>query len=320
MNSTYLIDEYVKTEPGQPFRLFPFGDVVKGGRKHTITPELARRFRLPHYKPAIKLGSHRDETPAGGHIIGLEVRDDGLYAIPEVTPKGAAAIADGNFRYNSPEVIWEDAGLEDPKTGNIIEGPLIVGAALLHDPHLGETTALYSVDKSVPKENPMTDEYVQVDKGLWATIQERLFKSAPEDAPQPEPAPVVETDEFEAMAQERDEYKAKLDALVAEQERARKVQSFVTELDNTEFADDTEVAEKLAELSEEQAEWALEKFRALSARIESDLTREIGDDTPAPANDRDALDIAIKAKAKEAGVDYNAAMTLVREEQPELFQ
>src|SRR5574342_495432 len=95
METTLLIDDYVATRPGQPYRLFPFGKIVKNGKTREITPEFASQFKLPHFKPAIKLGSHEDTTPAGGHIIGLEVRDDGLYDVPELNEKGEQALADG---------------------------------------------------------------------------------------------------------------------------------------------------------------------------------------------------------------------------------
>ena len=144
--SDYLIDVFATVKPGVAYRLFPFGVIVKNGVKREITPEYARRFRLPHFKPPIKLGSHADTTPAGGFIVGLEVRDDGLYAIPEHTEQGAAVLADGSYRYHSPEVIWEGGGLENPADGEEIAGPLIVGDALLHTPHLGEAAALYNVE------------------------------------------------------------------------------------------------------------------------------------------------------------------------------
>ena len=60
----YAITELVTVRPGEPFRLLPFGRLVKGGRSWDITPEFARRFQLPHFKPPIKMGSHSDETPA----------------------------------------------------------------------------------------------------------------------------------------------------------------------------------------------------------------------------------------------------------------
>ena len=136
-------EKYVHTEAGEPFRIFPFGEIFKDGEMREVTSEMASSFTLPHFKPPIKLGSHVDTTPAGGHIMALEVRDDGLYAVPEYTEKGNKSIKEGDYRYNSPEIIWADKAIEDPETGDWIPGPMIVGVALLHEPHLGEATALY---------------------------------------------------------------------------------------------------------------------------------------------------------------------------------
>jgi len=141
----YFSDNYLTIQPGEPFRLLPVGKLVKDGKVRTLTRELLAKFKLPHFKPAIKLGSHADETRAGGHITGLEVRDDGLYAIPEFTDEGRAALERGDYRYHSPEIIW-DGAFEDPETGADIDGPLVVGTAMLHMPHLGERASLYSVE------------------------------------------------------------------------------------------------------------------------------------------------------------------------------
>ena len=113
-DTTYLLDNYVATKAGQAYRLFPFGKIVKNGKTREITPETASQFRLPHFKPAIKLGSHDDPTPAGGFIVALEVRDDGLYAIPEWNEVGDKAMQDGAYRYHSPEIIWGDGAIENP--------------------------------------------------------------------------------------------------------------------------------------------------------------------------------------------------------------
>ena len=89
----YAITELVAVRPGEPFRLLPFGRLVKGGRSWDITPEFARRFQLPHFKPPIKMGSHRDETPAVlrlrlaggavgrgniGAVVGVEFGEGGV--------------------------------------------------------------------------------------------------------------------------------------------------------------------------------------------------------------------------------------------------
>src|SRR5512139_4007279 len=151
MDTTYLIDNYVTTNQGPAYRLFPFGVIYKNGKRREITPEYAAQFKLPHFRPAVKLGSHEDTTPAGGFIVALEVRDDGLYAVPEWNEKGETAMQDGAYRYHSPEVLWDDGAIENPADGSLITGPLILGDALLHMPHLGEATALYSIE-------PITEE------------------------------------------------------------------------------------------------------------------------------------------------------------------
>jgi len=150
------VDDYVTLKGGKPFRLLPFGTIYKNGIKRVITPEIAKTFKIPHFKPAIKLGAHEETTPAGGSVIGLEVLENvikpGLYAIPEYTDKGQKAVDEGDYRYQSPEVMWE-GGYEDPRTGEITAGPMIVGVALLHNPHLGEEAALFQSEVTTMTEN-----------------------------------------------------------------------------------------------------------------------------------------------------------------------
>ena len=189
-DSIYLVDEFVNVSDGDAIRLFPFGRIIKGGEEHLFTPELAAKFRLPHFRPPIKLGSHEDSTPGGGTLNRLEVRDDGLYGWPELTEKGVKAIQEGDYRYQSPEVIWEDGGLEDPTSGDLITGPLIVGMALLHTPHLGEPAALYSVEPIQTGEVNMTLETVEVPQKWYEGILD--FFSTKEKEPEAEPAQVEE--------------------------------------------------------------------------------------------------------------------------------
>ena len=305
MESTFLLDDYAATRPGEPYRLFPYGTIIKNGKKREITPDLARLFRLPHFKPPMKLGSHEDTTPAGGHILALEVRDDGLYAIPELTDKGAQAISAGDYRYHSPEVIWGGGGYEDPTTGDIIEGPLIVGDALLHTPHLGEATALYSVQ---------TTEVQQMDEAKELGIFERfvayLDARKPVETPEPEKAPEVDPEQFAAVQVERDNLKAEIDKIKAEREHAARVDEFAAKLKDTKVGDG---AAMLASMTDQQATWVLEQFSALSAQVnESALTGELGSSGDGPdTNPVDALNAAIKSKMAEAKVDYAAAIKMV---------
>jgi hypothetical protein len=320
LESTYLLDDYVVTTPGEPFRLFPFGKLVKGGETHDLTPDYARRFKLPHFKPPIKRGGHGDTTPAGGHIVGLEVREDGLYAIPEWNEPGIKAVTDGDYRYQSPEVIWDEGPVyEDPTTGEYIHGPLIVGDALLHTPHLGEAAALYSVEP-ITKEEIMTDnvELVEVPKKGYEGILQ-FFSAKPHDPePEPDPKPAVEIEAFDALAKERDEYKAELDRLQAEADKKARVDKFTAAVAETKA--NAELVEILAGLPDETADRIIQEFKALSAQIdESKLTGELGTSGDAPADPAEALNKAVAAKMEALKIsDWNQALRLVVIENPEL--
>ena len=318
----YAITEYLAVAPGEPFRLLPFGTLVKNGRRRDITPEVARAFRLPHFRPAIKLGSHADTTPAGGHIVGLEVRDDGLYAVPEFNDEGAAALARGAYRYHSPEIVW-DGGMEDPRTGAMQQGPLIVGDALLHTPHLGEAAALYAAEVSKGAMS-MSNDTVTVPVS-WL---DRLLGRVPDEPPAPTPGPqpvalsaAPQADELSAVLAERNDLAAKIATMEAERTRAARVQHFDAELDGTPLADDAELPAVLADLPEATAAELLRKFKALAAQIQlSALTGDVGSEGQAVTGDPTAaLDAAIRAEMTKNKTDYSAALTALMAAQPELF-
>jgi phage I-like protein len=328
-DSIYLIDNFVATAPGEPYRLLPFGTITKAGKTHVIDRAMAEKFKLPHFKPPIKLGSHDEVTPSGGSIVGLEVRDDGLYAVPELTEKGAQALTDGDYRYHSPEVLWEGTGIEDATTGKIIRGPLIVGDALLHVPALGEQAALYSVEP-ILKEEQMTDETVSVPKAIWEKFTAWLDKLTedPEPVVTP-PAPVTESDEFKAVLVERDQAKSELETLKAEAARKEQFGALVTQLQDTskfgsmyvELKTAEEAATVMSGMTEEQRAWCMRNFSAQAALInEGKVFGEIGSDGAGASGDPvTALNAAIEARMAEKSVDYNAALSMLQTEKPELF-
>ena len=334
--SMYLIDEYIAVQPGEPYRLFPFGRLVKNGKVRDITPEYARTFRLPHFRPPIKLGSHKETTPAGGFITGLEVREDGLYANVEWNDKGDQAVKDGAYRYQSPEVIWDDSGLEDPKTGEMIPGPMILGDALLHTPHLGEDAALYTIEQIMPVPQAKGDDDVMADeleekKGVINRLTAWLFPR-PAEPEEPEPQPTVE--ELEAakaeatrLEAEAKQKQAELDKLQAEQAHKERVDSFAAQV--KEFGIEDKAGEMLAALSDEAAGWFITQFSALHEQIKLNdrLTEEIGSEKTVPTDQmskQEQLNAAIMAKAKEINPDkpmaaYSAALAMLAVEKPELF-
>lgn len=350
-STTYLLDNFVTMRPGEPYRLFPFGKVVKGGKTRNITPELARRFRLPHWKPAIKLGSHREETPAGGHILSLEVREDGLWAIPEINDKGTAALNEGAYRYHSPEVIWEDGTLENPQTGERTEGPFIVGDALLHNPHLGEAAALYSVEPIGVgiKENAMTDS-VSIPSSLADRFNSWLdgvinresqppqpSNQEPQASPEPSEQYTALTSQLQATQAQLEQFRAEAETLRAENERQTRLTSLSAVVTNTDlyganFAGDASrtAAQHLDSMNEEAREWVLQSFRSMyavakqgAASLQSDIGAEGEPEGTRYETVADEFNALAMRKIKEAAdrgmeINYTAAVQMVTAERPDL--
>lgn len=318
----YVLDEFKPTVvAGDSFRLLPLGTLVKNGKKREITRALLEQFRLPHFRPPIKLGSHKDESPAGGFIVGLEVREDGLYALTELNESGAQAFAQGAYRYHSPEIIWE-GGLEDPATGNLIEGPLIVGDALLHTPHLGEAAALYSVTQLEMEDETMTEQTVTVP----LTWFDKLLGKQPEPAPEPQPAPQEPREDYAAqmaaIQAERDEYAARVAEMEAKARHGERVAKFAAELKDTPLNDDGEVHDLLAGLPDEKANKLARRFKSLAEAVRvSNLTADIGNGgADENADPIQAFDAAVRAKMAESKTDYGTAVKTVISEQPGLFR
>lgn len=342
-----IIDNFVSTQPGQPYRLLPFGPIKRatGGPERNVTPELASRFKLPHFQPPIKLGSHADDAPAGGHMKSLFVvgdgncplcvsgkcKEHGLWVNPEMTERGAKSVGDGDYKYHSPEIIWPGGGIEDATTGRFIEGPLIVGDALLHVPALGEATALYT--SQVYKGEIMSEEtMVQVPKNILDLLT-AFFKPG-DPAKQPEiqkPAPVegIAPEKFAALQTEKDELAARVKQIEADQLHAVTVTKLAATLKDREkfsatFASDkaaTEAAEKLAALPVESQEWVMQQFSALSKRIDyGKITAEIGSNASnTTTNPRQAFAAAVNEKMRKDKVSYADAYAIVKDEAPDLF-
>lgn len=322
------IDQYVRIEPGEPFRLFPFGTIVKGGDKREITPENAGSFVLPHFKPPIKRGSHDEDAPALGFISGLDVRADGIYAIPEYTEAGLEALANGEFRYQSPEIIW-DGVIQNADGGATIEGNIIMGAALLHTPALGEAAAFFeaSVQSNHGGESNMSDTVT-----MPASLLDKILGREPEpqDPPQPQRgqeedyAALVEqakTEVREEYQAQVEEYEAKIERMEAERNLAGRVAHFAAELAETNLDGDEEAAELLADLEDEQAEAIVKRFKALSAQADKSLEKDIGATGDGSGGDAlQAFEAAVQNKMDEANMTRSQAYQAVIRENGDLYR
>lgn len=311
-------DWLAATRPGEPFRLLPVGKLVKDGNEHFLTVEELAKFKLPHFKPPIKLGSHNEDQRAGGFIIDLEVREDGLYAIPEYTDEGQASIERGDYRYHSPEILW--GALENPSTGQLLEGPLIVGDAFLHNPHLGEAAALFSTE--VKPMGQTLDEQVSIIErlsGIFSKVEPTVEKPATPVQPT-EPVETYEAEYMEAK-KELDQLKADMASMQATTARQQRVALFAAEFEETVLAADEEVHDVLADLTDEQAAVLVRKLKALAEQADAaDLDQDVGGNSEDYAgNATDALSAAIAKVMSDQKVSYADAFMTVQREQPQLF-
>jgi phage I-like protein len=312
MEKVSIIDKFITLTPGDGFRIFPFGSIYKNGVKREMTPEFAKQITLPHFRAPIKLGSHDDTTPAGGFITKLEVREDGLYAIPEWNDAGKKAIQDGAYRFNSPEILWE-GGLENPTDGSMISAPMVLGTALLHMPHLGEATALYSIEPTTTEEKLMDN--VTFPKEIWDKFFAPIFAREPEV----QTVEVVkEPEDYAATKIERDELKAKIEAQEAAGARKARVEKFTAELGETKA--DPALSDLLADLPDEKAEAIMRQFKALSEQInETVLTDEKGAEGATAEDPKAAFNAAVLSLSADKKISYNAAFEEVKQAQPDLF-
>jgi hypothetical protein len=322
-------EHFVSTQPGEPYRLLPFGRIGRPGLDKDITPEFAKLFKLPHFKPPIKLGSHEEETPAGGHIIRLEVRDDGLYAVPELNESGTNSLGKGEYRYHSPEIIWEDEGIFDAQ-GNFIQGPLILGDAFLHTPHLGEAAALYGTqvyhieNSDLAKEAPLSEE-----KNMDLTLFEKVFGSRishleaeketlTEQVTELTAAKADLETKVEEIAAERDKAISKLEAIEADKAKAEKEAAVRESLGEVEF--DEETVTMLSGLEDEQRDKLIVKFKALHEQAkQGDIEQELGSEGGGIKDPAQAFNLAVTAKMKDAKVGFTDALEMVKAESPDLY-
>ena len=325
--------KFISLSPGEPYRLLPFGHIGRPGLDKQITPEFAKLFKLPHFKPPIKLGSHNDETPAGGHIIGLEVREDGLYAIPELNESGTSSLDRGEYRYHSPEIIWEDEGIFDAG-GDFIQGPLILGDAFLHTPHLGEAAALYGaqvyrINEDLDHEEDILDEkksdLTLVEKILGGKLEEKVTEleaeklSLSEQVTELTAAKVSLESDVEKLTAERNEAVSKLEAIEAEKVQAEKEAAVREALGEVELDDETVTL--LSEMDEEKRDKFIVKFKALHEQAAvGDIEKELGSEGGGIDDPVQAFHLAVTNKIKEAGVGYMQALEIVSEEKPDLFK
>jgi hypothetical protein len=224
--------------------------------------------------------------------------------------------------------------MENPTNGDKIEGPMIVGDAFLHTPHLGQAAALYTSEAvrgtllpATDKEQTKPKDY-EVTSNMDNKIEQAIdkFTAWLERQPADETAPV---DEFAAVQAERDNLKIELEAIQAAKAKAEKYTAIKAEFDTdqfgaafAEYATDTDAIEVLADMTDEQREWVIKELRAKSAQInEGALLEEVGADVEGVSDGEPTaqLDAAVKKIMKEENVNYGAALEIAKTKHADLF-
>lgn len=154
MENARVVDLFMadKVLAGEPVRLLPFledGYWRWGTKQSPITPEIGKALVGNFEARAVK-GIYQSNIPINvehdslggkiGQIGDVILGDDGVYGKLDLTDKGRQMLADGQFDYLSPEIVWD---LEDTKTGESV-GPFFVGLAVTNYPFFGDATAMFS--------------------------------------------------------------------------------------------------------------------------------------------------------------------------------
>jgi len=96
-----------------------------------IIRQMAENFKnnIPHYPPPVNI-AHNDELGGYGIVKDLEARNDGLYALLELTEEGKKLLEEQKFRFVSSEFTSE---YQDKKSGKKV-GSVFLGLALTNRP------------------------------------------------------------------------------------------------------------------------------------------------------------------------------------------
>lgn len=170
-------------EPVREFLLIPFGEVAVerpvAGESFVFTPrhaESAKRwFDRMGRKLAVdyehqsfdRYNGRRDGLrPAAGWIGGLEIRDDGLWAVEVTwTERAAELLRSGEYRYFSPVIFWTD----EDHTDVAALGPV----ALTNDPAMHGVAALAARRSDDPDDEPAVPPVVGTDVTPRAVVELR---------------------------------------------------------------------------------------------------------------------------------------------------
>jgi len=260
MSNLAWIDPF-KYVAGAPFRVFPVGEFKRGERTLDLTKERLAEMKSnyeagrPRWKAPIYARHPTDaqpDPPKLGNVSSLELKDDGLYAIPEYNDNGTKLIGDESYQYVSPGVLWQLAGAKyADEQGNEFDN-VLDHVALTNHPFFGNQTAIFSSDESLVKEgnliidilNEVKSNIAGLFRDLKAEVKVGEHKKKEEQESDTMTEPIVKVEDFNAL-------KTQMETMSAE--RKAEAEKFAAELATAKVRADTleaenkKQSEKLAE-------------------------------------------------------------------------
>ena len=146
MQEVRLIERFALPPGGAGgwLRLLPVGTFARFGRRVTITPAMVREMAA-HFGHVPETGvpvtrAHDDAAGKVGDVTTVEARPDGLWGRIRWTATGLRLLAEGAFRFLSPEVVW---GLID-YDGRTVRN-VLAGVSLVNQPFFGRQVSLFKL-------------------------------------------------------------------------------------------------------------------------------------------------------------------------------
>jgi hypothetical protein len=310
------------------FRVLPVGVFARFGRQVNVTPAVVREMAA-HFGRVPETGvpvtrEHDDAAGRIGDVAALEARPDGLWARIQWTLEGVRLLAEGAFRYLSPEVVWGPTDYDGRVVHNVL-----TGLSLVNRPFFGRPVSLFWLrpqkqsgrfDQGQKKEDTYMDDTLQNAARSQATQKPKPPLAQPSPGLLGRLAAWLVARLTAWLWPQTGEALARLKELdVLEAQRALMQQ--IEALESTGLGPGwRDRLAKVAAAEPAIADDIAAQFRALlTQRAQAALFNEIGSSGHQAAGPVERFNAAVKANMHAYGLDYASAGKKVAAEQPDLY-
>ncbi len=263
--------------------------------------------------------AHDDSAGKVGDLEALEARPDGLWGRIRWTLVGARLLAEGAFRYLSPEIVWGPTDYDGRRVRNVL-----TGLSLVNRPFFGRPVSLFWLRPA--KQSYQHKESIYMEEPVPNTSDEQGPPDAAPQAPAP-PRGLIDR-LFDWLATrliawlwpKGRQAMARVEQLDAQEAQYALRQHFGA-LENAGLgAGWTARLARLARTDAALADEIATKFQALlTQNAHAALFNEIGISGAQAAGPVERFNAAVKTAVHSYGLSYADAGQKVAVEQPELY-